>query len=500
MSDAELRTSSYVIYVDLPEDPGKMLLVHGYSGAYDVVSRKVASYLRSKEQGRPPKPLFGAWVTEPELSVTDYQPSTDTLRSLQRRGYLTEMTVAEEEAYIAKLAGILHEAAQHRLSWIFMPNYDCNLRCFYCFQDHMRTDAAYQHLLRRMTPELVDRLFGAVHDIEARHGVTAPPRRNIGFFGGEPLLADNREIVEYIMRLARKDADASFWAVSNGTDLSYYEDILGADGISAIQITLDGPSYEHDKRRIYADGSGSFARIADNITLALDRGVSVHVRMNIDRENIQLLPTLADEMIARGWHTYKAFVAYTYPIHAANEKTDKKTTFNPWELDVAIGELRLEFPQLKIIDRPDDRMRESALRLFGGVSAEPALKAEFCGAHAGMYIFDALGDIYACWERTGDKQLRIGHVRNDGTVELNAPVTTAWRSRSVAVVPACRKCRYALQCGGGCAVLAEGKRGTLHANHCDAYANRFRAMVAEAYLAHAAGETAGDSRDRVCDL
>ncbi len=500
MTDASLRTSSYVIYVDLPDDPGRMLLVHGYSGAYDVVSRKVASYLRAHERGRPPKPLYGAWVTEPEFLDTDYQPSADTVESLRRRGYLTDMTAAEEEGYLAKIAGMLHEAAQQRLSWIFMPNYDCNLRCFYCFQDHMRTDPAYRHLLRRMTPALVDRLFGAVRDIEARHGVTGPQRRSIGFFGGEPLLADNRAIVEYIMRSARADADANFWAVTNGTDLARYADLLGADGIAALQITLDGPSFEHDKRRIYPDGSGSFALIADNITLALDRGASVSVRMNIDRKNIRLLPALADEIIARDWHASKAFNAYTYPIHSSNEKTDKQTTFNPWELDVALDEFRQEFPQLKIIDRPDDRMRKSALRLFDGAIEEPALKSEFCGAHAGMYIFDALGDIYACWERTGDKKLRIGYVSDDGTVEFNAPIATAWRSRSVAVVSACRKCRYALQCGGGCAVLAEGKRGTLHANYCDAYANRFRAMVAEAYLAHAAGETAADSVDRVCDL
>ena len=50
-----LRTSSYTIYVDLPGNADELLLVHSYTGAFDKVSRKVATYVRSLEQGRPPK-------------------------------------------------------------------------------------------------------------------------------------------------------------------------------------------------------------------------------------------------------------------------------------------------------------------------------------------------------------------------------------------------------------------------------------------------------------
>lgn len=63
-----LRTSSYTIYVDLPEDKEQMLLVHGYTGAYDKVSQRVATYLRSLEVKHPPKPLYGVWSPEPSKS------------------------------------------------------------------------------------------------------------------------------------------------------------------------------------------------------------------------------------------------------------------------------------------------------------------------------------------------------------------------------------------------------------------------------------------------
>src|SRR5437660_1150055 len=65
----KLRASSYIIFVDLPEEREKMLLVHGYSGAYDLVSRKVATFIRSLEVGKTPRPLYGAWTPAPPLEA-----------------------------------------------------------------------------------------------------------------------------------------------------------------------------------------------------------------------------------------------------------------------------------------------------------------------------------------------------------------------------------------------------------------------------------------------
>jgi uncharacterized protein len=484
----ELRASSYTIYVDLPDSADQMLLVHGYSGAYDLVSSSVARYVRSLEPRRVPKPLYGQWRDLPVDVEIPVRPGDATISALTRRGYLTELTLDEEHTFFQTVADKHHQAAQKALTWVFMPTYDCNLRCFYCFQDHMRTDPRYVRLLRSMTPALVDRIFTTIRRLEDEHGVSDIPgrQRDLGLFGGEPLLAQNRPLIEHIMA-AGGDTPWSMWAISNGVQLDAYADLLGPDKIATIQITLDGPPAEHDARRIHEDGTGSFEAIARNVDMALERGVLIQARMNIDRSNVDDLPELAREIIRRGWSDQRGFRAYTYPVHAANDKTAKATTFNPWELDLALNELRVTYPEMKVIDRPDDRMRNSAARVFRD-QAEPPLRAEFCGAHAGMYIFDALGDIYACWERTGDEKIRIGRVLADGTPEMNAPIRADWRTRSVATVKACSHCRYALHCGGGCAVLAESDRGRMDFNHCDGFANRFRAMVAEAFEAYRAGE------------
>lgn len=500
-----LRTSSYTIYVPLPDTSEEMLLVHGYTGAYDRVSRSVGEYLLSLEAGPPPQPLHGKWESEPaagRLAAAE-RPSDLTLALLEKRGYLTYMTPSEEEGHFARFAKKLHHRAMERVSYIFMPTYNCNLRCSYCFQDHMRTRPEYGHLLRTISPEMVNRIFAAMPGIERSHGIEEGDEytRNVGFFGGEPLLAANRQTIEYIMNRALGLGPARFWAVSNATELDTYGELLGPEGIATIQITLDGPPDEHDKRRIRADGSGTFEQIARNIDLCLEREVVVSVRVNLDPRNIGEMPRLAEEIVARGWDRDRRFSVYSARITPGSENTSIHDIFpTTWELDNAIDELRAVHPAMRVIGRPDDGMQDRARGLFESrVHGISQLRSSFCSAHSGMYIFDAFGDIYACWERTGDERVRIGRVLEGGETEMNQGLTRMWRSRTPASNPTCRKCRYAFHCGGGCAVLAEGQKGKFFTNYCDGFAERFRHSVAQAYVDHVNGVEVVQ-QSRVCDL
>ncbi len=153
--------------------------------------------------------------------------------------------------------------------------------------------------------------------------------------------------------------------------------------------------------------------------------------------------------------------------------------------------MREKYPGLVVIDRPDDTLKRQAHQIFrnGATVSDPFsfMRSTFCSAHNGMYLFDAFGDMYACWERTGDPKVRIGCVGKDGDVVFNEKMLSMWRSRNVTTNDICRKCRYALYCGGGCAVLAVAQRGEFFTNFCDGYTARFRAAVAEAYQDHVSG-------------
>lgn len=485
------RTSSYTIYVDLPGGSEDMLLVHGYTGAYDKVSRRVATFVRSLDQDRPPRPVYGEWSPEAPVEGRVVPPSAETLERLKRRGYLTEKTAEEEENLFRRMVQFRHTLSERGTpGYIFIPSYDCNLRCSYCFQDHMRTNPAFAHLLRTMKPPMVDRIFAAIPQIEARHGVSEGQkvRRRTTFFGGEPLARTNRDVVGHIMERMLALGPAEFAAVTNGTELEFFRDMIGPGRISFLQITLDGPRAAHDKRRVYADGRGSFGVIAPNIDLALDLGARVGLRMNVDRTSLVELPELAEQIIGFGWDRHPLFSANTAPVHAVNGKTAPKSFLSSWELDLALNEMRERNPRMRLIRRPDDTLMGRVRRIFDQCAdPAPSFRTSFCGSQNRMYIFDAFGDIYACWERTGDPSIRIGQIDEGGVVTMNEPLTQVWRSRTVASNPVCLKCRYATYCGGGCAVLAEGTSGKLHTNFCDGFAKRFRASTAEAYLDHQRG-------------
>src|SRR6185436_10324379 len=175
-----------------------------YTGAYDRVSRRVADFLRSRQAKQASKPLYGDWSPEPEAAGGG-EISEATCERLQSQGYLTELSPEEEETFFARLAEKLHQRALRQApSYILMPTYDCNLRCSYCYQDAMRTDCSLKHLLRTMRVPMVDRIFDALPQIEERHGLDpgTPRRRSFGLFGGEPLLAQNRPVVEHILQRA----------------------------------------------------------------------------------------------------------------------------------------------------------------------------------------------------------------------------------------------------------------------------------------------------------
>ena len=93
-----MRTSDYNIYVKLPHGRG-YLIVHGYTGAVDMVDESVVSFLKDR--------------TEPRQNSTplNSRPPEETIETLHARGYITAWAPHEEREFVFRLARRLHDAS-----------------------------------------------------------------------------------------------------------------------------------------------------------------------------------------------------------------------------------------------------------------------------------------------------------------------------------------------------------------------------------------------------
>jgi uncharacterized protein len=291
-----MRVSSYTIGSPLPGQPFYLLL-HGYTGAMDKVADNLGQVL-VENRGR-----------EVELNGLP----EDVAARLESRGYLTRLDPEEERSLLVSIASELHERdlASHTTAFVLIPTYICNLRCPYCFQSTKMHDGQGR-FGQLMSREQVDQIF-SIMDRFSNTGAFAtavgrmlqPPSQRtsrppyLTLFGGEPLLEVTLSVVTWILeRAVGRDIGVS--AITNGVELDCFRHLLAPGLIDDLQITLDGPSEAHDHRRVGPNYHQTFDRIADNIQMALDQGVKVGVRINVDSANIGQFKTLETFFEARG--------------------------------------------------------------------------------------------------------------------------------------------------------------------------------------------------------
>ena len=91
-------------------------------------------------------------------------------------------------------------------------------------------------------------------------------------------------------------------AITNGYDLDAYIDLLEEFGFSHLQVTIDGVGELNDRRRLHRDGVPTYDRILKNVALALEHGVDISLRVNVNGDNIGGIKALIDDLTARGLH------------------------------------------------------------------------------------------------------------------------------------------------------------------------------------------------------
>lgn len=169
---------------------------------------------------------------------------------------MTDFKRADVEALVAQHAWV---------QLVMVITEDCNLRCSYCYYSdayELSRNRTSQKLTFETGKKAIDYFFA-----QAAPRVASTPTRKlaINFYGGEPLMAQRtlRELTKYAKENA--PADLVLALTTNGTMLrGEIVDFLVENDFYVL-LSLDGGPEDHDRNRVFPDGSGSFDRIAKNV-------------------------------------------------------------------------------------------------------------------------------------------------------------------------------------------------------------------------------------------
>lgn len=446
------RVSDFTITI--PCDDSNTILLHGYTGAVDIVSNDVGL-------------LINESMDNP-IKINDF--SEDELRILQERGYITELSKIEEKDEFKRVAKTMKKIRENFVSATILVTYNCNFRCSYCFEQN-NFKLGNNFLSNVMNKKRVDQIFDVLESLkkDGKH-----VQKEIMLFGGEPLLKENFEIVEYIVGQA-KNYGYTLGAITNGYDLDSYGELLGKGKIERLQITLDGDEEVHNSRRFLLGGEKTFNRIIENIDGALKKGVNLNIRINIDLRNLKQLNVMSSFFEEKGWNEKTNFHYYFKDVNF-NCKSGS-TKYDLSEKEIIEDMLKNETEYNKHTRSGTEKMLEDSINYLLKNKSIMIMKPDYCGATNGMKVFDPFGDVYSCWNVVGNGNMAIGRVEGDKIIYNDN--YHRWNNRTVVNIDECSNCPYALFCGGGCAYNAISN-GTIDTAQCDDFKEIFHSVFRNA--------------------
>jgi uncharacterized protein len=449
-----VRVSHYTTAIDLTSE--RSLLMNHPRNVLDFVSPRVADAIKRR-----------ALTELPEQTVA----------TLLKKGYLTKENPAAEIAWLSQKMDALEatlEASGTTRSYCFITSYRCNLACSYCFQ----SNETARIVTNRMLNMEQARAGVAIMSADVESGKVDPTQSNpVLLFGGEPLLPNQRKVVEYIVSECRR-MGFRLSATTNGVFLNLYEDLLGPDGISHLQISLDGDATAHNRRRIPVNGRPTFATIWKNVVMALGRGAHIDLRANLDTRNLDSFADLVDFVADEGCLDHpRLALRYARVVPDFGSADGPADVALDWmDIETRLTEQMAERPNLAHVAAPSD------INTFTAWVSEkyPQKASRHCGAVQGNTYFGPDGELYNCHETTGRVELSIGRYTEHGIVyNERAPL---WQGRRADRLTRCSKCPFVTTCAGGCAARLD-LDGEPLASNCENFAANFAQSVRRAYLA-----------------
>lgn len=297
---------------------------------------------------------------------------------------------------------LAHALDEKYLNLILLPTEQCNFRCTYCYEDFKA---------RQMEPTIVN----AVKELINRR-VSDLNTLEISWFGGEPLVAKRviYDISRHIINLSENGHRFSYAA--NMTTNGYLLDPATAEtlaslGVTYYQISLDGPQAIHDRSRVKANGSSTFARIWSNLLAIRDSTLpfSIMLRVHFSPDTYTELDPLI-EAINEEFGEDRRFTVYFKGISRLGGPNDANIRTFP--------------------DSMEDDVKahlEGKLQYKEQIYTSPKDEVYICYASLpNSLVVRSNGDLAKCTVALYEQHNRVGKLNPDGTITVNQDKIRLW--------------------------------------------------------------------------
>lgn len=293
------------------------------------------------------------------------------------------------------------------------PTLDCNLRCWYCYEEHGKGTTMNEQILER-----IKKYFKKIaEDADVK-------TFDLSFFGGEPLIGFQKillPLLNYSNNIfTQNEIKFSCSITTNGTLLSpsKLQQILSISKNLHLQIPFDGGKDWHNKTKKYFNGNGSYEMVVKNAKYALDNGVGTTIRCNYTNENINSFMSLLEDFkeYAHNKNTYISF----QKVWQTNRTPETLAVLN------------------KIKDFADKLGFRTNLN-------DPNYRIRRCYADfSHNIVINYNGDVFHCTARNFDQGSRDGVINSNGEIVTSELFIKRQKKRLLKV---CHSCSILPICG-----------------------------------------------------
>lgn len=368
------------------------------------------------------------------LSVDDFQKDYDVVyKSLCKIGIIIPDT--KDELAVIRYKNKIATFGTRELRIVVYPTQDCNLKCWYCYENHVPNT--------RMKQETADKILKY---IEKSIENNTFDDFFITLFGGEPFTDFNSIAYPLLVKIKKLIENAgkkfSCFFVTNASliddDIIYKLKYLKPH----LQITLDGDKEHHDKIRVWKDGNKPtfehilwvIHRLSEEIE---GENFFITLRINYDNSTLSGIPEILEKI--KDIDRKKIYVHFERVWQTEGEATEQ--------------DIRLFKEILKSFIKEGFCVNQGTFRGF----------AYSCPADIyNSIVINYDGSIHKCNGRTLSSRTKYGVLKDDGSLDIDEDLMAKRLSVSTFENKACLNCKMLPVCMGPCSqkLLENGGKWT----------------------------------------